>query len=81
MIGEFCKTLPELAKEASKAPYGGVTNRPRKMNGYLILPDGNRFWLGKIEVSIDGYGDGLITNCNLNIKAESFSKTEEGADA
>lgn len=69
---EYCKTLPELAREASKSPYGGITHRPRTLNGYLELPDGKRYWLGKIGVKIDGYGDGLITSCDLVIKASDF---------
>ena len=69
---EYCKTLPELAREASKSPYGGITHRPRTLNGYLELPDGKRYWLGKIGVQIDGYGDGLITSCDLVIKASDF---------
>lgn len=46
MNGEYCTTLPELAKEAAKNPYGGITGRPRKLGGYLILPDGRRYFLG-----------------------------------
>lgn len=69
---EYCTTLPELAREASKSPCGGITHRPRTLKGYLELPDGKRYWLGKIGVKIDGYGDGLITSCDLVIKASDF---------
>lgn len=69
---EYCKTLSELAREASQCPFGGITHRPRILNGYLELPDGKRYWLGEIGVKIDGYGDGLITSCDLVIKASDF---------
>lgn len=73
---KYCKTLPELAEEAAKSPYGGITHRAREMDGYLSLPDGRRYWLGKIEISIFGYGDGLLTNCDLDIKAEELQECE-----
>lgn len=70
--GEYCKTLSELAREASKCPFGGITHRTRTLNGYLELPDGKRYWLGKIGVNIGGYGDGQITECDIVIKASAF---------
>ena len=69
VMEEYCSTLSELAREASKSPFGGASHRPREMKGYLVLPNGQRHYLGRIEVMIDGYGDGLITDCNLTIKA------------
>lgn len=30
MSGEYCTTLPELAKEASKSPYGGIVGASRE---------------------------------------------------
>ena len=73
---KYCRTLPELAREASTSPYGGTTHRPRILTGYLELPDGKRYWLGKIGVKIDGYGDGLITDCDLVIKASMIKKED-----
>lgn len=77
MNGEYCITLPELAQEASKSPYGGITGRPRALRGYLTMPDGKRYYLGDIAVMLDGYGDGMITEVELMIKAEML-KPEEG---
>ena len=74
---KYSKTLPELAKEAAKSPYGGITHRPRELKGYLHLPDGKYYWLGQIEVAFDGYGDGLITDVDLEIKAEHLTLCEE----
>ena len=71
---KYSKTLPELAKEAAKSPYGGITHRPRELKGYINLPDGKRYWLGQIEVAFDGYGDGLITDVELIIEAEKLEK-------
>ena len=70
MSGEYCTTLPELAKEAAKSPSGGITGRPRALRGYLTLPDGRRYHLGDMGVMLDGYGDGLITEVDLMINAE-----------
>lgn len=74
---KYSKTLPELAKEAAKSPYGGMSHRPRELKGYLHLPDGKRYWLEQIEVAFDGYGDGLITDVVLEIKAEKLEKCED----
>ena len=73
---KYSKTLPELAKEAAKSPYGVITHRPRELKGYLNLPDGKRYWLGQIEVAFDGYGDGLVTDVELIIKAEKLQECE-----
>ena len=78
MSGEYCTTLPELAKEAAKSPYGGITGRPRALRGYLTLPDGKRYYLGDIAIMLNGYGDGLITDVDLIINAEMFKPCEEG---
>lgn len=77
MSGEYCTTLPELAKEAAKSPYGGITGRPRALRGYLTMPDGKRYCLGDISVMLDGYGDGLITEVDLMIKAEMLEPCED----
>lgn len=73
---KYSKTLPELAKEAAKSPYGGMTHRPRELYGYLHLPDGKRYWLGQIDVAFDGYGDGLITDVELIINAKELKECE-----
>ena len=72
---EYVSTMPALAKAASVCPYGGVTGRPRKLKGYLKLPDGREFWLGEIRVKFDGWGDGLITDVDLDVLAERFERT------
>ena len=77
MNGEYFTTLPELAKEAAKSPYGGITGRPRKLCGYLILPDGRRYFLGDIAVKLDGYGDGVITDVELIIKPEMMELCDD----
>ena len=73
---KYSKTLPELAKEAAKSPYGGMSHRPRELKGYINLPDGKRYWLGQIEVAFDGYGDGLVTDVELIIKAKKLEECE-----
>ena len=77
MSGEYCTTLPELAKEAAKCPYGGIAGRPRALRGYLTMPDGKRYYLGDISVMFDGYGDGMITEVDLMIKAEMLEPEED----
>lgn len=77
MSGEYCTTLPELAKEAAKCPYGGITGRPRALRGYLTMPDGKRYYLGDIAVMLDGYGDGMITEVDLMINAEMFDPCDD----
>lgn len=57
MSGEYCTTLPELAKEAAKSPYGGITGRPRALRGYLTMPDCKRYYLGDISVMLRGDDD------------------------
>ena len=68
MSGEYCTTLPELAKEAAKSPYGGITGRPRALRGYLTMPDGKMYYLGDIS---------LITEVDLMINAEMLEPCED----
>lgn len=82
----YCETMPELAEASKKCPYGGITGRPRKLKGYLTLPDGRRFWLGYVAVKYDGWGDGLLTEVDMEIRASDFEEenceepaAEEGA--
>lgn len=77
MSGEYCTTLPELAKKAAKCPYGGITGRPRALQGYLTMPDGKRYYLGDIAVMLDGYGDGCIAEVDLMIKAEMLKSCKD----
>lgn len=77
MNGEYCTTLHELAKEAAKSPYGGITSRQRKLGGYLILPDGRRYFLGDIAVKLDGYADGVISEVELMIKPEMMELCDD----
>ena len=74
---EFAETMPALAKAAGVSPYGGITGRPRKLRGYIRLPDGKRFYLGDVGVKFDGWGDGLITDVDMIIHAEAFNETED----
>ena len=74
---EFAETMPALAKASSVSPYGGVTGRPRKLRGWIRLPDGRRFRLGDVGVKFDGWGDGLITDVDMIIHAEAFEETED----
>ena len=74
---EYVGTMPALAKAASVSPYGGVTGRPRILKGYLKLPDGREFYLGKISVRFDGWGDGLITDVDLDVLASCFEQTNK----
>ena len=76
---DFVGTMPELAKAAGVSPYGGITGRPRELKGWIRLPDGRRFYLGKIEVKFDGWGDGLLTEVDMIIHSEKFEETEDDA--
>ena len=80
MKDKYCTTLPELAQEAAKSPYGGITGRPRALRGYLTMPGGKRYYLGDIAVMLDGYGDGIITEVELMINAEMFEPCEDEDD-
>jgi len=82
----YCETVPELVELSRQCQYGGITGRPYRLKGYLTLPDGRRFWLGEIAVKYDGWGDGLITDVVLEIRASKFEleiseeqTTENGA--
>lgn len=72
--GEYVHTLPDLERAAAQSPYGGVTGRPHELKGWIKLPDGRRFYLGKIEVKFDGYGDGLLTEVDMNINASELEE-------
>ena len=81
----FCETMPELAEASKQSPYGGVTGRPRRLRGYLSIPDGRRFYLDEIAVKYNGWGDGIVTDVLLEIRASTFKEagceetaTEEG---
>ena len=80
MSGGYCTTLPELAQEASKSPYGGITGHPRALRGYLTMPNGKRYYLGDIAVMLDGYGDGLITEVEVMINAKMLKPCEGEGD-
>jgi hypothetical protein len=41
------------------------------------MPDGKRYYLGDISVMFDGYGDGMITEVDLMIKAEMLEPEED----
>ena len=75
--GEYVHTLPDLERAAAQSPYGGVTGRTRELNGWIILPDGRRFYLGKIEVKFDGWGDGLLTEVDMHIHANKCEEIED----
>ena len=75
--GEYVHTLPDLERAAAQSPYGGVTGRPRELKGWIRLPDGRRFYLGKIEVKFDGWGDGLLTEVAMHIHANKCEETED----
>lgn len=75
--GEYVHTLPDLERAAAQSPYGGVTGRPRELKGWIRLPDGRRFYLGKIEVKFDGWGDGLLTEVAMRIHANKCEETED----
>ena len=74
--GEYVHTLPDLERAAAQSPYGGVTGRPRELNGWIILPDGRKFYLGKIAVKFDGWGDGLLTEVDMRIRANKCEEME-----
>lgn len=74
---DFVGTMPELAKAACVSPYGGVTGRPRVLKGWIRLPDGRRFYLGKIAVKFDGWGDGILTEVDMRIRANECEETED----
>ena len=75
--GEYVHTLPDLERAAAQSPYGGVTGRPRELKGWIKLPDGRRFYLGKIAVKFDGWGDGLLTEVDMRIHADKCEETED----
>ncbi|MBO6031962.1 MAG: hypothetical protein J6Q22_11015 [Prevotella sp.] len=75
--GEYVHTLPDLERAAAQSPYGGVTGRPRELKGWIRLPDGRRFYLGKIAVKFDGWGDGLLTEVDMRIRADKCEETDD----
>ena len=77
LVDGFATTMPALAMASSESPYGGVTGRPRVLKGYIRLPDGRRFYLGKIGVKFDGWGDGILTDVNMIIHASACEETED----
>ena len=74
---EYVSTLPDLARAAAQSPYGGATGRPRELKGWIRLPDGRRFYLGKIGVKFDGWSDGLLTEVAMHIHANKCEETED----
>ena len=58
-------TVKELITLLEGNEYGGATGRERVINVYV-----NGKYYPEPEITLDGWGDGLVTNITINIKGE-----------
>ena len=58
-------TVKELITLLEGNEYGNIIGKERVINVYV-----NGHFYPKPEITLDGWGDGLVTNITINIKGE-----------